>query len=562
MAVQITGQTASGSYIANVDANGNLYVTLANSDTGGLAVFGTLSTNNAAPTSNNIGVLPAVASSSAPTYSAGNQVLLSTDLSGNLRTTLAANTSVNLTQLDGTALGAPSNYGTSPGTVAVQGVNAYVTNTVGVTANLTQIDGTALGAPTDWGTAPATSVVVAGVNAELFAGQTALSAAAASTAATASQTSLVVQVSPNQPSALFTGTVPATAPGYTVLIGGIYNSSAPSPSSGQTLPLQLNSAGAVNTNITNSSLAVTATNLSVNVNEWDGTTLGAPSALGTIQTTGNLISANTANFAYNGSAYEALTCNSTTVTSKYAMDNNLLSIKGSVVVAAAAGVQQVGITGNTAATLDSSIAAATAPTNAVATSVVYQTTIPALTAGQAVAAQSDVTGAQFVNIEGRKKTYSTYASFTPAAGVIAVLPGNASTTVRVTRVEVSMSTTGTAALEAISLIKTSAAPSGGTSASMTVVPHDANYAAASSAPLNYTAAPSAGTPVGTIRGVQFNDGSSALPGNQTWLWEFGTRGGASAIVLRGTAQTLEINMGAVVATQTVQVSFEWVEDNS
>lgn len=39
----------------------------------------------------------------------------------------------NLTQVDGTNLGAPSNYGTSPGAVAVMGVNAYVTNTVGVT---------------------------------------------------------------------------------------------------------------------------------------------------------------------------------------------------------------------------------------------------------------------------------------------------------------------------------------------------------------------------------------------------------------------------------------------
>jgi hypothetical protein len=40
---------------------------------------------------------------------------------------------MNLSQLDGSALGAPSNYGTSPGAVAVQGVNAYVTNTPAVT---------------------------------------------------------------------------------------------------------------------------------------------------------------------------------------------------------------------------------------------------------------------------------------------------------------------------------------------------------------------------------------------------------------------------------------------
>ena len=35
---------------------------------------------------------------------------------------------VNITQVDGTNLGAPSNYGTSPGAVSVPGVNAYVTD--------------------------------------------------------------------------------------------------------------------------------------------------------------------------------------------------------------------------------------------------------------------------------------------------------------------------------------------------------------------------------------------------------------------------------------------------
>lgn len=43
--------------------------------------------NNAAPNGNNIGVLPAVANSSAPTVTDGNQVALSTDLNGQLRVT-------------------------------------------------------------------------------------------------------------------------------------------------------------------------------------------------------------------------------------------------------------------------------------------------------------------------------------------------------------------------------------------------------------------------------------------------------------------------------------------
>jgi hypothetical protein len=102
-------------------------------------VAGNLTNNNAAPTSNNVGVLPAVASSAAPTYTAGDQVLLSTDLSGNLRVSVGSVIASN---------------------------------------NITEWASTLLGVPTDWGTAPATSDVVIGVNAELFVGQNAVSATA------------------------------------------------------------------------------------------------------------------------------------------------------------------------------------------------------------------------------------------------------------------------------------------------------------------------------------------------------------------------------------------------
>lgn len=53
---------------------------------GGSSVTGTLTTNNAAPAANNLGVLPAVANASPPTYTEGDQVLQSTDLSGRTRT--------------------------------------------------------------------------------------------------------------------------------------------------------------------------------------------------------------------------------------------------------------------------------------------------------------------------------------------------------------------------------------------------------------------------------------------------------------------------------------------
>lgn len=222
-------------------------------------------------------------------------------------------------------------------------------------------------------------------------------------------------------------------------------------------------------------------------------------------------------------------------------------------------IGKVDILGNAGAAMDAAQNTA-APANALVAGGVFNTTIPAITAGNATQLQADSTGALLVNIEGRKKTYSAFVSFTPAAGDIALIPGNATTTVRITRVEVSLSTTGTAGIEAVSLVKRSAADTAGTPASMTVVPHDSNFAAANSTPVSYTTAPTPGAAVGSIRGVQFFDESSTVAGANTWLWEFGTRGGAAEIVLRGTAQELCINLGGAVATQTATVSFEWLEE--
>lgn len=51
-------------------------------------LVGNLTHNNAAPTTNNIGVLSAVASTTTPTYTSGDQVLLSTDTAGSVRYTV------------------------------------------------------------------------------------------------------------------------------------------------------------------------------------------------------------------------------------------------------------------------------------------------------------------------------------------------------------------------------------------------------------------------------------------------------------------------------------------
>jgi len=51
-------------------------------------ITGGLTHNNAAPSASNVGVIPAIANATTPTYTEGDQVLLSTDLKTNLRTTI------------------------------------------------------------------------------------------------------------------------------------------------------------------------------------------------------------------------------------------------------------------------------------------------------------------------------------------------------------------------------------------------------------------------------------------------------------------------------------------
>ena len=60
-------------------------IAVTNAGTFAVQAVGTLTHDNAAPSTKNIGVLPAIANASAPTYTEGDQVLVSTDLAGNTR---------------------------------------------------------------------------------------------------------------------------------------------------------------------------------------------------------------------------------------------------------------------------------------------------------------------------------------------------------------------------------------------------------------------------------------------------------------------------------------------
>ncbi len=109
------------------------------------SVVGTLTNNSAAPSTNNVGALVALAEGtlSASRYTTGDQVLLVTDLAGNtnvdlqyyLGAAVSATNPMMTTLSDGTTAiaGAISAYGTAPVGTEVMGVNAYITNTVPVT---------------------------------------------------------------------------------------------------------------------------------------------------------------------------------------------------------------------------------------------------------------------------------------------------------------------------------------------------------------------------------------------------------------------------------------------
>jgi hypothetical protein len=139
----------------------------------------------------------------------------------------------------------------------------------------------------------------------------------------------------------------------------------------------------------------------------------------------------------------------------------------------------------------------------------------------------------------------------------AVLPGNASNTVLVTRILVSCTQT-TAGNITVNIIKRSAADTSGTSASMTAVPDDSTFSAAVSAPLSYTGTgPSVGTPVGNVDTYQLGCMASATASpNDIYILDRRLK----PIVLRGTAQELAVNMGSAAITGgNLTVTFEWEE---
>lgn len=187
-------------------------------------------------------------------------------------------------------------------------------------------------------------------------------------------------------------------------------------------------------------------------------------------------------------------------------------------------------------------------------------TVSASAAGDYSEYAVDKYGSQQVkSYEKQARTYSASANIAIAASAtdIAILPGSASATVFVTRVIVSgVQTTGSQTN--ILLIKRSAANTGGTSAAMTAIPHDSADSAATAAPLSYTANPTPGAAVGTVRQAYAPVNTATAQTSGATVFDFGDKG--KPITLNGIAQGLAVNLnGVTLAGGSIDVTYEWFE---
>ncbi len=186
----------------------------------------------------------------------------------------------------------------------------------------------------------------------------------------------------------------------------------------------------------------------------------------------------------------------------------------------------------------------------------------------------DSRGNAFVNTEGQKATYSaSVSSFTPVASPTDFFNifGSASKTIRITRIEISASTTSAtpAALD-LSLNKRSTAGTAGSAVltNLTGVPHDSTNAAVSAVAstvgtANYT---TLGTLVGVVQARKLVATLTPLtatdfPITRPLVFDFTNRN-EQGIVLRGITEQLALGFGgaSLPAGLSLDINITWTEE--
>lgn len=174
--------------------------------------------------------------------------------------------------------------------------------------------------------------------------------------------------------------------------------------------------------------------------------------------------------------------------------------------------------------------------------------------------------AQIVNVSpNARATYQAAASFAlPALATdVAYLIGSATKIVHITRLQIGIVATA-AAQGKVVVAKCSTAPTGGTATTLTNVPLDSQFAAATAVAKVYTALPTVGTLVGNIKSYPYYFAASADGAPQIldidFLPYYPSKQG---LILRGAAQCVAVNLaGVTYAGGTMHVSWEWTEAES
>lgn len=166
-------------------------------------------------------------------------------------------------------------------------------------------------------------------------------------------------------------------------------------------------------------------------------------------------------------------------------------------------------------------------------------------------------------LDGRRNTYAAYtAAFASAATAtdIFIIQGSATKTIRVLRIIIHVTRT-TAAAGDIFLLKRSTANTLGTAVATAKIPYDSGYPAATATVQHYTANPTVGTSLGTVRAYRgIIPASATLINNPICNWDFGSFSGSS-IVLKGTAESLAVNLNGVTFTGgSFIIGVEWTEE--
>jgi len=188
----------------------------------------------------------------------------------------------------------------------------------------------------------------------------------------------------------------------------------------------------------------------------------------------------------------------------------------------------------------------------------------ALTAGRDAALRTDLQGnlliarvpaTSLATYAAAKTGLATAASATD----IAVLSGNSTNTVIVTKIMMSCTQTTAGIIDVQLLIRTTADSGGTSTGSPSAYPLDQNNASASSAVLTYTANPTVND--GTARLIDSYKLGVLAPGSvspaDVYIW---TPSMGQSIVLRGTAQQAALNLNATTVTSSsCDIRYQWIE---